>query len=895
MLKSGEINIFESMKSVPSISCISRPLRILIFIFCLNSPLFTLAQQKDAGFKISPILLNEINSGKISGRSSFRITVLRNKTPKVISDEKFRAVKVYDSELFSVYSVSATVEELRSEILPLAEITFIENAKRVPVEELQVGNLDLSANKINLAHRKYSPWNGDGIVVSVKENKPDTTDIDFKGRFLATNLSSANFNSHATIMSTMIAGGGNSWHQGRGVAWGSTISSSSFATLMPDNNSAYLQYNISVQNHSYGVGVENFYGADAAAYDASAISNPSLVHIFSSGNSGNLSSSTGEYAGLTGFANLTGSFKMAKNIITVSATDSFGMVASLSSKGPAHDGRVKPELVAFGEDGSSGAAALVSGTALLIQHGYKLLTGSLPSNALVKAILINSADDVGNPEVDYSNGFGNLNAANALKTLQRGRFMNGTVTNGNTQTFSISIPDGIKKLKITLVWNDPPAAPNASKALINDLDLELLNASTSDTWKPWVLNKFPNIDSLQQLATRKKDSLNNIEQITLENPASGNYQFKVTGFLIQTASQQFFIAYQLDSVDLFEWQRPVETDFIFPSSSNLIRWKSSFSSPTGLLEFSIDNGNNWQLIQNTVNLNSGFYRWNVSALTNSALLRMTIGLNQFVSDTFTIANRTQTGVGFNCPDSFLFYWNKIPSVTNYRVYQLGSHYLEPVAVTSDSIIILSKNTNPSLYYAVAPLIGNKEGVRSYTFNYSNQGVECYIRSFLGSLVNNTAHLDLSLGTLFNINKIILEKYDGNMFNSIQQVTNPNLLTFNFTDVSLKKGLNIYRVKLELFGGKSIYSLPETVYYFENSDYIIYPNPVQQNQTIHILNAGSFLNTLLLVYNMQGEKLIEMKADDLSNSIQAGRLSKGIYFFRFIRYGEKDVVLKVFVK
>ena len=59
---------------------------------------------------------------------------------------------------------------------------------------------------------------------------------------------------------------------------------------------------------------------------------------------------------------------MAKNILTVGATDSFSIVAALSSKGPAHDGRVKPELVAFGEDGSSGAAALVSGTSLLLQQ-----------------------------------------------------------------------------------------------------------------------------------------------------------------------------------------------------------------------------------------------------------------------------------------------------------------------------------------------------------------------------------------------------------------------------------------------------------------------------------------------------------------------------------------------
>ena len=128
--------------------------------------------------------------------------------------------------------------------------------------------------------------------------------------------------------------------------------------------------------------------------------NPALVHVFSSGNSGSTASVAGLYGGIAGFANLTGSFKMAKNIITVGATDSFNIVAALSSKGPAFDGRVKPEMVAFGEDGTSGAAALVSGTAALIQHAYKSTYKNLPTAALVKAILLNSADDIGEKYVD---------------------------------------------------------------------------------------------------------------------------------------------------------------------------------------------------------------------------------------------------------------------------------------------------------------------------------------------------------------------------------------------------------------------------------------------------------------------------------------------------------------
>ena len=385
--------------------------------------------QVSGNTKLSPVLSNEIKNAKTARRLLLEIAIKNDKVPAEIWKSAYQTQKIFESSSFSVFKLVATAEEINTVFIPLPGIIFIEKGNRIPKEEIQVGNLDLSVNKINLAHRNFPSVNGDGITVSVKENEPDTTDIDFKGRFLSTSLSSTTVSSHASIMSTMIAGGANSWHLGKGVAWGSTISSSSFAVLLPDANSAYQQYNISVQNHSYGVGVENYYGADAAAYDASAISNGSLLHIFSSGNSGTSSASTGVYAGLNGFANLTGSFKMAKNILTVGATDSFSILAVLSSKGPAHDGRIKPELVAFGEDGSSGAAALASGTALLLQQLYKQVTGVLPPNSLVKAILINSADDVGNAEVDYKNGFGSLNTNNALKTLQVTRLFSGSVTN----------------------------------------------------------------------------------------------------------------------------------------------------------------------------------------------------------------------------------------------------------------------------------------------------------------------------------------------------------------------------------------------------------------------------------------------------------------------------------
>ena len=869
--------------------------RSLLLMLCVLFNQSAFSQQKIPENKVSPGLLQIIKSGRITGKSKFIITVSGNALPNEIKVLNAEEKKINDYGIFSFFEIRVTVDEFLSKVMLAPEVIFAEDASRTPREELQVSDLDLSVNKINLVHRKFPRWNGDGITVSVKENKPDTTDIDFKGRFLTTNLASAISSSHASIISTMLAGGGNTWHLGKGAAWGGTISSSDFATLLPDAISAYQQYNISVQNHSYGVGIENFYGADAAAYDETVISNPSLLHVFSSGNSGTSANTTGIYSGLTGFANLTGSFKTAKNIIVVGATDSFGVATAFSSKGPAFDGRVKPELVAFGEAGSSGAAALVSGTALILQQTYKQLYGSLPASSLIKAVLINSADDVGNKEVDYTNGYGSLNALNAVKTLQSGRFMNGSVSHSGMQLFTVSVPAGIKKIKVTLVWNDPPAASNASKSLMNDLDLELIHPASGQTWKPWVLNNFPDLDSLQQLASRKRDSLNNAEQVTLDNPLAGNYEFHVTGFNVTTTLQNFHIAYQFDSSDVFEWHFPSGNDFVFSSSMNTIRWASSFNDSVGLLEYSINNGINWQTIDGAVNLTDGYYKWNTPDVTSNTLLRMTVSGNQFTSDTFTISRRTTTGVGFNCPDSFLFYWNKIPGINIYKVYKLGNKYLESINSTTDSFSVLEKNINPSLYYAVAPLIGNMEGMKSYTFNYTTQGVECYIRSFLSFLNNDTARLDLLLGTLYYINKIVLEKFERTDYLPLQQLTVFTGLQLNFIDPQLKNGLNTYRIKLELADGRIVYSQPETVYFLSGYKFIVYPNPVQHNQPITILANDIYEPVTVQVINVYGQKIYESIMEEISTIIPSGRLSIGLYLFRFVRNGKEDIVLKVLVQ
>ena len=290
-------------------------------------------------------------------------------------------------------------------------VDFVDVADRRAPEERRLNNSDLSVNAISLVHARYPQLGGQGLTVSVKENPFDPTDIDFKGRVVAAATFPGPASDHATAMATLIGGAGNSDPLGRGVANAVRLTTSDFARLLPDDGQQLTQVGVSVQNHSYGVAIENYYGIEAQEYDQHCQQFPTLVHVFSAGNSGSQASLSGRYQGIANFANLTGQFKMSKNTLSVGATDPSGAVSALSSRGPAHDGRVKPELVAYGEGGSSESAALVSGISLLLQQTYRdLHGGTLPPAALVKAALLNSADDLGRPEVDYLHGFGQADA-----------------------------------------------------------------------------------------------------------------------------------------------------------------------------------------------------------------------------------------------------------------------------------------------------------------------------------------------------------------------------------------------------------------------------------------------------------------------------------------------------
>ena len=763
------------------------------------------------------------------------------------------------------------------EILSARNVLFADTVKE-PKEELTTGYLDLATNKINKAHTNYPQVKGNEIVVSVKEQQFDTSDIDFKGRTIATGVAASTQSAHAAIMATTIAGAGNTSPFSLGAAPAAKLASASFAYLLPDADSVYKKHSITIQNHSYGTVVETYYGAEAAAYDQSVWENPSLVHVFSAGNSGLAAPATGMYTGLEGFSNLTGNFKTSKNSIVIGATDSIYSISAASSRGPVEDGRIKPEIVAFGEDGSSGAAALVSGTAALIQQAYQINFNKVPTAALVKAVLINSAEDVGPKGPDYSSGYGSLNGYEALKTLFENRNYEGVSSQNELHTFQISVPQNLSKLKVTLVWSDTTGTINAKKALVNDLDLTVKHQLTNELWYPWVLSSVPQKDSLIKEAIRKVDTLNNVEQVSIEFPAAGEYSIEVVGSKV--AHQQVFaIAFKLDTLQQFEWTFPTAKDNISAGKTNILRWQTSFTSPGSLLFTT--NGTDWQEIASGLNPESGFYKWQAPDTLTTAQVKMQFSnAASVVSDTFTISKSLNLQVGFNCADSFLVFWKPLPA-SNYNIYNLGSQYLEKIAIVDDTFFLFKQGAHRSDFYSVAPVVNGKEGIRSFTLNYKTQGADCYFRSFyLQQQDERVATFNTLIGSLYNVASITFQKLKGQEFVNLSTIQAPISTTFLFADSSLTQGVNFYRVQLKLNDGREMYSNDVTIYHFPGAPVIIYPNPVRQGLSINIITNGAGRHTIE-IYNVNGHLVEKMELKNLLNQVNSTKLPKGIYFIHII--------------
>ncbi|MBX0291036.1 S8 family serine peptidase [Hymenobacter sp. HSC-4F20] len=782
-----------------------------------------------------------------------------------------------------------------AELVQCSWVSFVEVADRMARPERQLSGADLTANKVTTVHARYPQLTGQGLTVSVKESPLDINDIDFKGRLVNPDPQAQLLNSHSTIMATLIAGGGNSAPTGKGAAWQARIAQASYDNLLPDEAATLAGQGVSVQNHSYGVAVENFYGLEARAYDQQVRQTPVLLHVFSAGNSGNQPAPAGPYSGLAGVANLTGQFKNSKNTLSVGATDALGQTALLSSRGPAADGRIKPELVAYGDGGTSDAAALVSGSSLLVQQAYRDEQGRLPPVALVKAALFNAADDTGQPNVDFVAGYGQADALGAVQTILEHRFIESTATQGQEQVFRITVPAGTHRLKATLAWTDPEAAANAATTLINDLDLTLTRPADGQQWLPWTLSAFPHLDSLALPARRRANHRDNAEQITLDLPAAGTYELRVRGYNVSQGPQAFSLVYEFEAG--LSWVHPTAARNLRAAESALLRWQWAGPATAARLEYRALGQSAWTALAASVNLAQQGFRWTPPDVTEVAQLRLQTSTGPVESDAFFVARPLALQVGYSCPEETLLTWARVPGATGYQVYQLGATHLQPFRQLSDTALVLSAAEAATRYFAVAPIIAGRVGERGSTTDVTQAAYGCYVRSFLPrQLVTDTVRLDLILGTTYQVQRLVLERKapDGS-FQSVQTISPVRTTSLTLLDASAVPGRAEYRVRLVLTTGRELYSSVEEVFLVPSvAEVLVYPVPVPAGEPLTIVGPRD-QPLHLRVFDLTGRLRLERTTDNgVIQSQDTHTLGKGTFLLRISPVGGAEVTRRLVI-
>ncbi len=334
-----------------------------------------------------------------------------------------------------------------------------------------------------------------------------------------------------------------------------------------------------VHSNSWGADQNGAYDNFAAQVDEYMFQNPKMLLVFAAGNSGKDNNRNGKID-----EDSIGSPATGKNVLSVGASENFTSlggiqrplgelrdgdskwgvpplstdllsdnpngIAGFSSRGPADDGRLKPDIVAPGTNilslksqfegatelwgayndkyvwagGTSMATPLTSAAALVArQFLVQKQNISDPSAALLKALLTNTAQDLApgqygtgqhqelQPRPDVHQGYGRVDVKAIVSSELLTIDANG-IAQGEVQEYSFEKQAG--RLVASMAYTDAPAAANAARTLVNNLDL---------------IVRDPN-----GRVFNKNDSINNLEMIEIDGPA-GVYTIQVRGTQIVNA------------------------------------------------------------------------------------------------------------------------------------------------------------------------------------------------------------------------------------------------------------------------------------------------------------------------------------------------------------------------
>lgn len=476
---------------------------------------------------------------------------------------------------------------------------------------------------------------GSGVTIGIGDGGELGKHIDFGNRVVnQADGTYSSFGAHGDHVAGIVGASGALNPRHRGIAPGAQIITQKTTQILAHAEDYHDAYGMTLTNNSYGVSfnceTNGTYNYNSVNLDYISRMNPKMLHVFAAGNNG-----TRSCEGYPdGFNTILRNYQSAKNVITVGAVSENREIASLSARGPVADGRIKPEIVTngmnivstgndlnyFSNNGTSMAAPALTATLALLSEQYEKMYNESPDGALLKAIACNSADDLGNMGPDYTYGFGMVNARKAIETIVEERHASGLVENGNNSIHLIEVPNGVQEVKVMLYWSDKESTHQAAKTLVNDLDIRVTDAAQV-THLPWVLNIDP--AHVATPATKGIDDLNNIEQVSIQNPSAGTLRVTIDGGKVPFDVQNYVLVYEFITPDV-TLTYPNGSEIFTPDEYELISWDAASDNDTPFkLSYSNNNGGSWTTLMNNIPAHERSYAWNVAGdITDQAIIKI---------------------------------------------------------------------------------------------------------------------------------------------------------------------------------------------------------------------------------------------------------------------------------
>jgi hypothetical protein len=664
-------------------------------------------------FKIAPSLANTL-SGDAKSTIEVRALAMKN-----IKNEILFNVLKKEGYSSSFKEEVLTVEVMESELLELAghpAIRWLELPAPTPEPEGIAANAQMRNNV--LTQGPTNGFDGTGVVIGIADDgnvvHPDVySRILFPLDYLG--------GTHGDMTAGIAAGAGNIDPRAMGLSPGAHIHLTSISGYFHIINAVdrYQQYNVTITSSSYGQNCGGYYSADSELLDDQLSNHAPLMHVFSVGNKGN-SDCSAVYGHLQGPGNIrygavTGGYKASKNGIACGNATFGDILVASSSRGPVEDGRIKPDICAIGQgslttgegssyrlgSGTSAAAPAIAGILANLTHAYKFqYYGQQPSSALLKACLLNGARDIGRPGPDYETGWGLAHAGNALEMIQMQHYVSASVVHAGQRNHSVQVPGGVKSLKVMLYWHDEEGSPLAGQALVNDLDLRVINP-TGGVNLPLVLDSSPSIASLTSPAAPGFDRINNVEQVVINNPQAGNYTFQVMGHQVPIGPQEYYVVYHWET-EALEVSYPNGNETLVPGEQEYIVWDAVGNSNSFTVQFSSNGGISYQTIASNVSGHLRQINWIVpNQVSGQCLIRiLRNGQSATSLGHFNILGTPTFHITSAGNQSALISWEAVAGANSYDVYKLIGDYMQIIGSTPNNDYSVDVQPGEGAWYSV---------------------------------------------------------------------------------------------------------------------------------------------------------------------------------------------------